>query len=102
MEKHLKLSMMVVGKELLTNILDYGYTEQVTIDATCNMVETIIPDVSSVPQDGDLTVIIKAEVDFDEQFNKKFEKVSKASLVKLIQNPLMDGLKQLNLASIGE
>ena len=101
MEPNLSLKLIVVGKEDMSAVFDYGRTTQETADATRNMVENTLPDVAKVPQDGDLTVIATIEINFEDAMNQKYTKVSKESLVNLIQNPLLDGLKSLNLASIG-
>ena len=97
---NLKLALVVIGLEDFDTVINYGRTTQETVDATRNMIEKTLPDVSTVPQDGDLTVIANIWIDFQEVMTQKYENVSKESLVKLIQNPILDCLKELNLASL--
>ena len=97
-----KATLIVIAKEYVEVPLFHANTTQEFIDAHRNMIEETLPDVSKVPQDGDRLVIAKIEINGKQVFNQDFEKVSQVSLVKLIQNPLLQGLMNLNLASIGE
>jgi hypothetical protein len=98
---HLRLELIAEGKEGLDNTLNYRGTNQETIDAVRNALEHTLPDVSAVPQDGEITVIARISVNHEQVFIQKFEKVSKVSLVTLIENPCFDALKGLNTASLG-
>lgn len=97
---HLRLELIVEGKEGFDTTLNYRGTNQETVDAVRNKLENSLPDVSSVPQDGDISVVAKVSVDHEQVFIQQYSQVSKESLVNLIENPVLDGLKELNAASI--
>jgi len=98
----LRLELIVQGKEGFDTTLNYRGTNQETVDAVRNSLESVLPDVSDVPQDGEISVTAKVSVDHEQVFIQKYEKVSKESLVNLIENPVLDGLKALNTASLAQ
>lgn len=97
--KHLKLEMTVVGKQILVAPIDYGFTDQQTIDAVRNKIEEVLPDPSDLEGKGDSNVICKIFVDFEEVFVQKYEGVDHAGRVA-IQNPVLQGLIDINNASL--